>query len=258
MLVNVGFPCSSFLLTDALHLNAGSRCQKEFDDYHQVFVTDPAYNDETAMKNLKSIQCNLVELGNSLKDAISTDEEPSLQLEDIEAYARDQPYELYPDGDVPPGFFPVPQLLGIISQAFLQRNEHQKALKFSLKSCLSFQRRLGPEWVHTLFATTQMLVRAIVVEQAQPRSIFPTGMGIWDIFHGYLSEVNSEAQLVYGRDTLYAKAIANWFEGALASSNPRIGSAKHVQNFASGQRKLLQWIEIPETMGIVFPRLLQL
>jgi len=253
----VSFPCSSFFLADTLHLTAGSRCQKEFDDYHQVFATHPAYNDETAMENLESVQRNLVELGNSLKDAVST-EEPSLQLEDIVAYARDQSSDLYPDGDVPPDFFPVPQLLGIIGQAYLQRNEHQKALKYSLKSCLSFQRRLGPEWVHTLFATTQMLVRAIVVEQAQPRSIFPAGMEIWDIFHGYLSEVNSEAQLVYGRDTLYAKAIADWFEGALASSNPRIGSVKHVQNFASGQQMLLQWIEIPETMGIVFPRLLQL
>jgi hypothetical protein len=71
---------------------------------------------------------------------------------------------------------------------------------------------------------------------------FPSNQQLWDFLHGVLHEVLLQPEKVYGADTMYSKAVANWYNDALDSTEkPLPGQRGFRRRFNTAQLKVLSW-----------------
>lgn len=157
--------------------------------------------------------------------------------------------------DWPDTIWPMGDMKLELAELYKSCNNHPQAAIYAIKGCLAETRRSGPQWVDALFRLLQLLYLVVVLGQDGSRATepgFPSDRHLRDFFHGLLHELALQSQKIFGADTSYNKAVANWYSDAMGSADkPLPGQRGFPKCFDTAQSKVLLWAETDISRRIV-------
>lgn len=226
----------------------GVRCQDEMKEQQQK-----ALNKVDWLRKLENAQQRLLELVNN---AIGHFNQTGthMELANLEADAEKIICEPFPHGVWPDGMPPLASVHGTFAQICRNNNDIAGALRYSLKASLTLPKRVGEIWVHSLFNTLQIISLVVVLPEQHPifkeNNLFLKD-DCWNILHGYLHELKLAATYAFGSDSIYTRAIADWYSKAMFSLSPPHPRTRRFRAvYGISEKKLLRWAGIEESRGV--------
>lgn len=147
--------------------------------------------------------------------------------------------------DWPDTIWPMGDMNLELARLYKSCNNHPQVAIYAIKGCLAETRRSGPQWVDALFQLLQLISPIVVSRQdgvGTQELGFPSDRQLWDFFHGLLHELVLQSEKVFGADTIYSKAVANWYNDAMDSADkPLPGQRGFHKRFNTAQSKVLLW-----------------
>lgn len=226
----------------------GGRCRGELEQ-----LQEKAHNGVGWMKILDRAQQRLLQLLNHAISHFNAGDK-HLDLNELEALAKNIICEPFPQGDWPEDMPPLPSVHYVFARICKANNEYSGALRHALRASLGPRRRVGGDWAHSLFDLMQILSSVVILPNQHPmfkKNGLVSQDDLWNVFHGYLGELKHTATKSFGTDTAYTKSITNWYSEALqTAAQPRPGTRRFGVIYAMSQSKLLKWAGIGESRGI--------
>ena len=148
---------------------------------------------------------------------------------------------------------PMPAARLCLGMLYTLKDRFPVALRNVLKAKLLSRRGIGPDWVIEAMEVVRVLILVGNLPPEAPEfsnPAFPSKWGIQNLVYGYLLEVCKHANVIFGGDTLFAKAIAAMYSTMALMADPSPGTVAFEKEFDDAQRKLLAWAGIDAAYGI--------
>ncbi|KAJ5153723.1 uncharacterized protein N7500_009162 [Penicillium coprophilum] len=227
---------------------ACARCQDEVKELEEKAPTDVDW-----LKKLDNAQRRLLDLANN---AINHHNQTGMHMElaELEADSEKIIRGPFPHGTWPDGMPPLASIHRIFARICKNNDDISGALRYSLKASLTLRERVGDIWVHSLFDTIQIISLLVSLPDQYPilreNSLFSKD-DCWNVLHGYLGALKRGATHAFGSDSLYTRAIANWYSNAMLSAGqPHPETRRFKVVYGVSQKRLLGWAGIEESRGV--------
>lgn len=162
---------------------------------------------------------------------------------------------LPPGKDWPEHMDPLPAARLSLAMLYLEKGQPVPALRNALKGQLLRARKKGPEWVNDMMDVITILIVTASLPPDSPAfqdKIFPLPTDLQNVTLGYFVAAAQEANNMFGAETEYAKGISHMTSAMSAQKEPPLpGTKEFIEVFVPAQRKLLEWVGIPEENAIV-------
>ena len=193
-----------------------------------------------------------------MKMMTCTDWSPSTSVKELSALenaAIELSRKTFSNGIWPEGLEPLPSILMMAADTYLQKDLLQEAIKLALNATLSVHRREDFDWPIRMLGVIQMLnvvLKSSVVLAQLNINANISKQDLADLVNGYLGELESKARHIFGLDNSYVKAIQRWLRNERKrAGKPKPGTEAFAEHFEASQSKILKWAGVPEKNAIV-------
>ncbi|KAK3290508.1 uncharacterized protein B0H64DRAFT_332077 [Chaetomium fimeti] len=173
----------------------------------------------------------------------------------VETLLRTVTTHAFPPGKLwPEHMEPLPSARLSLAKLYLGKGQPVPALRNGLKGKLLNTRKSGPEWVNEMMDIITILIVAGSLPPESPAfqdKKFPSATDLQNVTLGYFVAATHEAARMFGPEAEYAKGISHMTSVMGAQREPPLpGSKEFIEVFIPAQRRLLEWVGIPEENAI--------
>ena len=148
---------------------------------------------------------------------------------------------------------PMPSARLCLGMLYALKDRFPVALRNVLRAKLPSRRDIGPDWVIETMEVVRVLILVGNLPPEAPEfsnPAFPSKWGIQNLVFGYLFEICKHANVIFGRDALFPKALAGMYATMALLADPSPGTEAFAKEFDEAQRKVLAWAGIDPAHGL--------